>query len=208
MMMLHLRLYHLLFCSTCSLLPLGLASSLILGNNVNNNNQRPVLSPSSFAYRSASEGNIRIGVTKHKGLGAFTLAPILNGTNVGTYEGEILTRPQVEARYWSTRKCKVDDRRWIKSRKQRNQGISGDYLFDMDNDLYIDGEDADKSSWCRFMNHASKSKTNACNVETRCTRLMMGDEGEILQPRLWFVAIRDIEQGEELSYDYGDSYWD
>jgi SET domain-containing protein len=29
-----------------------------------------------------------------------------------------------------------------------------------------------------------------------------------VQPRLWFVAIRDIEQGEELSYDYGDSYWD
>jgi SET domain-containing protein len=206
MMMLHLRLYHLLFWSR--LLPL--ASSLILGNNnVNNNNQRPVLSVSSFAYRSASEaGNIFIGETKDKGLGAFTLAPILNGTNVGAYEGELLTRPQVEARYWSTRKCKVEDRRWIKSRKQRNQGISGDYLFDMDSDLYIDGEDADKSSWCRFMNHASKSKTNACNVETRCTRLMMGDEGEILQPRLWFVAIRDIEQGEELSYDYGDSYWD
>jgi SET domain-containing protein len=206
MIILHLRLYHLLFYSI-SLLPL--ASSLILGNNVNSNNQRPVLSLSSFAYLSASDaGIIRIGDTKHKGLGAFALGPILNGTNVGAYEGELLTRPQVEARYWSTRKCKVDDRRWIKSRKQRNQGISGDYLFDMDNDLYIDGEDADKSSWCRFMNHASKSKTNACNVETRCTRLMMGDGGEIVQPSLWFVAIRDIQQGEELSYDYGDSYWD
>jgi SET domain-containing protein len=204
-MMLHLRLHYLLFCS--SLLPP--AFSLILGNNVNDNNQRPVLSLSSFAYRSAIEaGNIRIGDTHNKGLGAFALAPIFNGTNVGTYEGEILTRPEVEARYWSTRKCKVDDRRWIKSRKQRNQGISGDYLFDMDNDLYIDGEDADKSSWCRFLNHAAKSNTKACNLETRCTRLTMGDGGEVVQPRLWFVAIRDIEQGEELSYDYGDSYWD
>jgi SET domain-containing protein len=205
-MMLHRRLHHLLFYT--SLLPL--AFSLALGNNINNNNQRPVLSVSSYAYRSASEaGNIRIGDTTHKGLGAFALAPILNGTNVGAYEGEYLTRSHVEARYWFTRKCKVDDRRWIKSRKQRNQGISGDYLFDMGNDLYIDGEDADKSSWCRFMNHAAKSDTSACNVETRCTRLTIGDGGEmVLQPRLWFVAIRDIEYGEELSYDYGDSYWD
>jgi SET domain-containing protein len=81
----------------------------------------------------------------------------------------------------------------------------------MDNDLFIDGEDAgDKSSWCRFMNHASD--TNTCNVETRCTRLIIGDIGDIggkvLQPRLCFVAIRDIECGEELSYDYGDSFWD
>jgi SET domain-containing protein len=25
---------------------------------------------------------------------------------------------------------------------------------------------------------------------------------------LWFVALRDIQAGEELSYDYGDEYWD
>jgi SET domain-containing protein len=201
-MMLHRVLYF------TSLLPL--ASSLAIGNN--SHNQRPVLSLSSFAYRSADgAGNIRIGDTKNKGLGAFALAPILSGTKVGEYEGEILTRLQVEARYWSLRKLKVDDRRWIKSRKQRNQGISGDYLFDMDDGLYIDGEDADKSSWCRFMNHAADSgSTSSCNVETRCTRQVMWDEGEmkVVQPRLWFVAMRDIESGEELSYDYGDSYWD
>jgi SET domain-containing protein len=204
-MMLHLHLYHLLFYS--SLLPL--AFSLIFGNNVNNNNQRPVLSLSSFAYRSASEAGIRIGDTKHKGLGAFALAPILNGTNVGAYGGEYLTRPQAEARLWSTRKCDEDDRRWIESRKLRNQGISGDYLFDIGNDLYIDGEDADISSWCRFMNHVAKSDKKACNVKTRCTRITIGDGGiMVLQPRLWFEAIRDIEHGEELSFDYGDSYWD
>jgi SET domain-containing protein len=200
-MMFHLRLYYLLFCS--SLLPL--ASSLILGNN-----QRPILSLSSFAHRSAIEaGNICIGDTKHKGLGAFALAPILSGTNVGAYGGEYLTRNQAEARLWSTRKRDVDDKRWIESRKQRNQGISGDYLFDIGNDLYIDGEDADISSWCRFMNHAAKSDTSACNVKTRYTRITIDDRGEmVLQPRLWFEAIRDIEHGEELSYDYGDSYWD
>lgn len=202
-MMLYLRLQRLLFCA--SLLPL-LASSL----NINDNNQRPVLSLSSFAYRSAIEaGNIRIGDTKHKGLGAFAHAPILNGTNVGAYGGEYLTRPQVEARLWRTRNCDIDDRRWIESRKQRNQGISGDFLFDIGNALFIDGEDADKSSRCRFMNHAAKSDTNACNVKTRCTRITINEKGEmVLQPRLWFVATRDIAYGEELSFDYGDSYWD
>jgi hypothetical protein len=105
-----------------------------------------ILPPAPSTSGTNKEVYYRIGDTHNEGLGAFALAPILNGTNAGTYEGELLTRSQAEARYWSTRKCEVDDRRWIESRKQRNQGISGDYLFDMGNDLYIDGEDADKSS--------------------------------------------------------------
>jgi hypothetical protein len=48
-----------------------------------------ILSLSSFAYRSTSEaGNIRISSTNNKGLGAFTLAPILNpGPTWEHYEG-------------------------------------------------------------------------------------------------------------------------
>ena len=84
-------------------------------------------------------------------------------------------------------------------------------MFDMNNDLFIDGEDGDKSSWCRFMNHAI-GDTPACNVETRHTgRLeVLQENGETVyqDPKLWFVAIRDIESGEELSYDYGDCYWE
>ena len=47
--------------------------------------------------------------------------------------------------------------RWVKSRSKRCQGLSGDCLFDMGDDLYSDEEDVDVSSWCRFMNHMSKS---------------------------------------------------
>lgn len=132
---------------------------------------------------------------------------------------------QVQARYWNLRNKKPADRRWIKSRKKRQQGITGDYLFDLGmDDTFLDGEDADVSGWCRFMNHAKES-SKACNVETKyCVRecgsedsdedrmanegLGSADETDATRPRLWFVATRDIESGEELSYDYGDSYWD
>jgi hypothetical protein len=142
-----------------------------------------------------------------KGLGAFcSPTPILSGSWVGEYQGELLTSTQVQARYWKQGKRQVADRRWIKSRQKRNQGKSGDYLFEMGDELYLDGEDTDKSSWCRFMNHASEN-SSTCNVETRFSRQKW--EGEtVVPPRLWFVALRDIAVGEEMLYDYGDSYWD
>lgn len=168
---------------------------------------RPFLPLTSFAHCSAVTSGIVINDdTNGKGLGAFADTPILSGAWIGEYEGEILTRDEVEARYWSKRKLQTADRRWIKSRKMRSQGISGDYLFDMGDELYIDGEDADLSSWCRFMNHGT-AETMECNTETRCTRQFWDGE-KIVEPRLWFVATRNIERGEELLYDYGDSYWD
>jgi SET domain-containing protein len=168
--------------------------------------RRPVLPLTSFAHQSANSAGIHVSATKGKGLGAFATTQIQTGEWVGDYEGEILTRKQVEARYWNLGKCKTADRRWIKSRERRNQGITGDYLFDMGDDVFIDGEDADVSNWCRFMNHASEKK-QGCNVETKSARQIQ-DGKKTIQPRLWFVAMRDIANGEELSYDYGDSYWD
>lgn len=150
----------------------------------------------------------------------FATKRILEGDFVGEYEGELLTAHQVEARYWSLRNKKPADRRWIKSRKQRRMGLTGDYLFELGSDVFLDGEDADVSGWCRFMNHAKEGK-QACNVETKCQRPMEDYwdtckrqqrdqplESQTDRPKLWFVALRDIDEGEELSYDYGDSYWD
>mmetsp|Transcript_9321 Transcript_9321/g.14402 ORF Transcript_9321/g.14402 Transcript_9321/m.14402 type:complete len:232 (+) Transcript_9321:48-743(+) len=174
--------------------------------NNNNNDHRPILSLTSFSHCSAKDADIDIQKTEKKGMGAFALAPVLSGEYVGEYSGELLTLKEVESRYWKTRKRTKFDRRWIKSRSQRNQGTSGDYLFDMGDDLFIDGEDADVSTWCRFMNHAPGT-TNECNLETRCTRKMWDGEKNV-PPRLWFVAIRDVKVGEELLYDYGDAYWD
>jgi SET domain-containing protein len=37
---------------------------------------------------------------------------------------------------------------------------------------------------------------------------MMKDRNKIVKSKLWFVDLRDIQSGEELSYDNGDEYWD
>ncbi|KAI2494932.1 hypothetical protein MHU86_19577 [Fragilaria crotonensis] len=166
------------------------------------------------------------------GWGAMTLIRIPCGAWVGEYTGELLTRDQVFVRYWNTdhykntnedddddgnddnhddgwlenmKQLQQDDIEWIESRIQRNQGLSGDYLFDVGDDYFLDGEDSDVSGWCRFINHAEQG-CYGCNLETRCSREVWNGQC-IVPPRLWFVAQREIAPGEELLFDYGDNYW-
>jgi len=56
----------------------------------------------------------------------------------------------------------------------------------------IDAEDPNRSSWCRFMNHA-RSGSPASNVDQQISR-----EGDI-----WFVTNSVVEAGTELCFDYG-----
>jgi hypothetical protein len=123
-------------------------------------------------YDSARDAGISIQKTMTNGFEAFATSLIPSGTRIGAYVGEFLTRSQVEARYWNTPKCKPADRRWLQSRNVRNQGRTVDYLFDMgDNidNIFMDTEDTDISSWCRFMNHAAED-CDECNVETQWTK--------------------------------------
>ena len=70
---------------------------------------------------------------------------------------------------------------------------------------YIDGEDPNRSSWGRFVNHCSEfSKSGVvgtgCNLEPRI---------DGARKLVWFEAKRDIAPGEEICFDYGASYrWD
>jgi len=176
---------------------------------------RPMIDPStSFSYTSAFHDGIEIlPAPNGKGLGAFLTTNVAQGSILGEYSGEILTRKEVEARYWKTRRESKEDRKWRNSRKRRNQGISGDYLFDVGDDSFIDGEDADCSSWCRFANHAPPNDgTAACNVEViwRAEEASVNtDLKEIVDAHhLYFVALVAIEAGTELCYDYGEEYWD
>jgi SET domain len=170
--------------------------------------RRPFLSTDSHALLDAARNGIVIRSTRSKGLGAFVGTDASGykcGDWIGEYTGEVLTRREMETRYWNEKRSRqtVADRRWKRSRIRRKQGMSGDYVFDMEDDLFLDAEDADISGWCRFMNHASeggkKDDNELCNVETRFSRLSIGENGERTEPRLWFIARRDIESGEEAS---------
>jgi len=191
-----------------------------------NNIIRPIIPSNSYAHQTSIKDGFAIRqASNDKGMGAFATVAISKGETLGEYTGEILTRREVEARYWNLQKQNKHDRKWKNSRKRRKQGITGDYLFDMGNDIYIDGEDADVSSWCRFCNHATDpndySSNNDkesddegddellpfvdCNAEARM-RLSWDDEENQVR-RLYLVALRDIEPLEEICYDYGGEYW-
>jgi hypothetical protein len=62
---------------------------------------------------------------------------------------------------------------------------------------FVDAEDPDCSSWCRFINH-DPDPNLALKV------LPKGIGGK---PRVWFVAMRPIPEGQELCFDYGPDYW-
>ena len=186
---------------------------------------RPFIPDNSFSHQSASGEGVEILLDPlGKGMGAFASVFISKGEWIGEYSGELLTRKEVEARYWNLRNENKHDRKWRNSRKRRNQGISGDYLFDMGSDTFIDGEDADVSSWCRFANHATPDDGAAqqlCNTEARTRRRSELSTSNSIDtnsstdkkkndktiPKLFFRAMIDIEAGQEICYDYGEEYW-
>lgn len=114
-----------------------------------------------------------------KGDGLFASLPIAGGTFLFDYEGERLTEEQFFARY---------------------PDANGRYIACIDAYLpwmapsYIDGADPDRSSVARWMNHSRKR----ANVRWKKQRF---------GAQMHFYAARDIAAGEELSFDYGDTYW-
>ena len=165
-------------------------------------------SPDCHAIQDSVSHGILIAQSEDKGLGAFSTKPILKGEWIGDYEGEHMTEKQIRARFWDLEKPTKEDRRWKRSRKRRGQGMSGDYIFDLGDEIYIDAEDSDNSGWCRYMNHAADT-SDECNVRTHHDdggRVWSDGETSVM-PKLWFTALRNIEPGEELLYDYGDDYW-
>lgn len=167
-----------------------------------------VLPPSNcLAMLTASEDKVKIGDTGKYGYGAFACERIEEGVCPCDYIGEILSARDVSARYNRVALPTMSDRAWRADRELRGVTTTGNYLFAIadkpgkEPNAFIDAEDPWKSNWARFINHAPESKYQ-CNL--RCRSLPCDMYGN---PRVWFVAIRDIEVGEELLYDYGDEYW-
>ena len=157
-----------------------------------------------------------------KGLGVITNKPFWKGEFIGDYKGEIMTEEVKDRRYLSSLKDKLtdEDREWIQSRLDRGQGLTGCYLYGVDlpdgtdnyarfgkkreetepkKRIFVDAEDEFHSLWTRFINHASPPHNN---VNPKSV-----PESYDGKPRVWFMANRDIEVGEEICFDYGDDYW-
>ncbi|NTU67152.1 MAG: SET domain-containing protein [Candidatus Moranbacteria bacterium] len=66
----------------------------------------------------------------------------------------------------------------------------GKYLFNINSKWTVDGKGRDNTA--RYINHSCKPN---CEVETKGNRIFI-------------CAIKDIPAGEELSYDYGEEYFD
>ena len=114
-----------------------------------------------------------------KGDGLFACSPIAAGSFLFDYDGERLTEEQFFGRY---------------------PDANGRYIACIDAYLpwmapsYIDGVDPSRSSVARWMNHSRRR----ANVRWRKQRF---------GAQMHFYAARDIAAGEELAFDYGDTYW-
>ncbi|MEI8338225.1 MAG: SET domain-containing protein [bacterium] len=64
------------------------------------------------------------------------------------------------------------------------------YLFEISSKITIDG--SDRKNIARYINHSCKSNA----------------EAEIKKGKIYIFSKRKIKAGEELSYDYGEEYFD
>jgi hypothetical protein len=69
------------------------------------------------------------------------------------------------------------------------------YVFEVRDGVYIDARDETRSSWHRYINHSCRP-----NLES-----VVEPQG---RGRVWFRTLREIQADEELTFDYGDMYWD
>jgi len=143
-----------------------------------------------------ADAGVRVGASPGKGLGAFATRAFTADTVVGDYVGERMSQRDVDARY-KRRDPTWRDRVWLASRAARGVTATGDYIFQVEPDLYVDAEDPKTANWCRYVNHSPDP-----NMRVKSLAYAFGGE-----PRVWFVATRDIAPGEELAFDYGDDYW-
>jgi len=143
------------------------------------------------------EAGIVVKASPGKGFGAFAARNFDEDITIADYVGEQLTQAEVDVRY---KKSKMDwkDKLWRKSRQLKGISVSGDYIFRVEDDLYVDAEDPAFANWCRFINHSSDA-----NLRVKS----LAYSGYTQGPRVWFVSTRPIKEGEELCFDYGEEYW-
>ena len=105
--------------------------------------------------------------------GLFAMEPIPAGTDIVEYFGEKITKAE------SLRRAEAQQKRG------KRNGSGQVYIFDLNTRYDLDG--FRKNNPARYINHSCDPN---CEAENR-------------RGRIWIVSLRDIEAGEELTYDYG-----
>lgn len=106
-------------------------------------------------------------------MGVFASQKIPKGTRVIEYVGERITKAESEIRAEST----------IESAKKKRHGAV--YIFKLDRKYDIDGNVPYNTA--RYINHSCGPNCEAQDIDGH----------------IWIVAVRDIDKGEEITYDYG-----
>jgi hypothetical protein len=117
------------------------------------------------------------------GMGLFATSFIPENTYLFDYEGEILTEDEYFYRYPD------GTGRYV---AQIDQGFYGE-------PIYIDGIDPSKSNLARYINSLDGDDANLVWRKQR-----FGKQGGSMH----FYAIRDLMEGEEAFFDYGNNYWE
>lgn len=123
------------------------------------------------------EVGVYIAPSPGKGFGAWAGRHFDEGVIVGDYVGERLTKRDVAARYDHTEAYNLDDHIWVLSREERGIPTTGRYIYRVEEDLYIDAEDPEVSSWARYINHSKEPNLMGKSLAKSYT-------GE---PRVWSV---------------------
>jgi len=126
---------------------------------------------------SIDSSNFYIQQVGGKGLGLFSKIHIPKGSFVMSYLGERIDDFELHRRYFA------DPSREAAS-----------YIMRVTEEEYIDASDPSKSNIARYINHAYRPNLH---------KIVARKPGGFVN----LFANRDIEVGEELSFDYGKDYW-
>lgn len=80
----------------------------------------------------------------------------------------------------------------ILTAEEAEKKVTAQYLFEVNSKKTIDG--TPRWNIARYVNHACDGVCNA--------------ESEIIKGRVFIQAIKKIEEGEEITYDYGEEFWE
>ena len=163
-----------------------------------------------------------------KGLGAFAARHIDAGTIVGHYMGEAISLSEMYFRYEGASRMDTPDEyeeanrraRWMHDRQERGVSITGTYILQAGKTsagriVLLDAEDPATANWTRYINHSAKRPNLEVVFPDRATALdeMASDEsardgagGASGASAVRFVALRSIEAGEELLFNYGEDF--